>query len=502
MVRRHWALLFPVLGVVFYISALSRFWGVPPDLDAMVNLRESLQFCDTGLSGLLAARGGGSHPPLLYALNCVAFKSFGFSPGSSNFAGTLLYLGIVFSTFQLFKKLSAAWIAGVVSLFVAVQPFVVIHTFYPMNEALMCLIYLWLLSALLSQRTPYIFALCFVAAFVKSTFLGLILPPLLVYTIADRKLWVRRLACTFVPLILGIAAWNVALFASGGHAWNSEIKGTAETNPYLIIIERLLKFEFADVYFQQNIVNGLVLNFAWVPAIFSLLALLYARPKLQNQWCLFVALVSSASVGYTILALSFPTWTIPRYSMPLNFCCLLLSGALVVKLVTISNQKTLALIAAILLATAGVAGTLDSNDHVTLFFAPSFKLYGARFYSIAYNWRGPDRVDYNVQFAKASRAQEEFIEAALQRDADYIVTDCFSLKLREKLYSMQSFYGFRVGVSFNKTLSCLGIQDIAKQAQRAQLVGKKGVVASNIPLSNLGLNVVGRYDFENGVWVE
>ena len=50
-----------------YLATAWTYFGDAPVLDGMIFFRESLTLHASGLAGMLAERGGSTHPPLLFA---------------------------------------------------------------------------------------------------------------------------------------------------------------------------------------------------------------------------------------------------------------------------------------------------------------------------------------------------------------------------------------------------------------------------------------------------
>jgi hypothetical protein len=145
--------------------------------------------------------------------------------------------------------------------------------------------------------------------------------------------------------------------------------------------------------------------------------------------------------------LPFPTWSIPRYAVPVIFTI-----GLCVPLLLPERKKIAILAVGIFL---NVAGTVASLDPVTRLIFGTYRMQGQTLYATDHAWRGADRAMYNLQLPAMTKRRNQTIQNALEQGADYWAADCDELKLGEKLWMIAFMPAGHPAFKTGRNLQCV-----------------------------------------------
>lgn len=421
-----------------YVATTWSHWGEAPVLDGMVNFRESLTLHASGLRGLLAERGGSAHPPLLFGLLALVYSVLGRSPGAYNAFGALSSAAASLAVYSLARRHMTPKVAMLSAAFVLSNPLLVACELYPMSEALIVLGAAVGLFALEADRKRWLLVSGAMLVLSKSTALMLLVALVVAVLLRDgcRRLLTRtsllRLARRLSPLLPAavlLAGWNLYLSSIGGRGWDSYVFGDDTGSPFAVVAKRLVTLKLFDVHLKQNLQHALFVNFQWlfVAVLIASAAVWWRRSSVERRVPFFVQPALLGAFLYAAVALSFPTWTAPRYALPvvvlLNLCTPFL----------LSERLRPALALGVVL---NLVATFTSVDPLTRVVFGTRKAHGETLYDLDYAWRGPDREMYNLQLSAMARAQDATIRSACASSAEVIVDDCFDLKIGERLWSI------------------------------------------------------------------
>jgi hypothetical protein len=464
---------------LIYILCVFRYWGQPPPLDPMVIFRESTIFYFNDMKEIIAG-GVYVHPPLLYILNGISFLIFGKSPASYNMLGTIVYAFTFYFFYKTMLFVFHKKAAVLSTLFLFLHPLIIVHSFYLSNDML-------IFSALISSMWAYVYkrnAVLLIVltslAFMKETalvilcaYLCIILATALVRAWNVRNIWsfFSQIIIWIIPLGF-VLLWNMNLKLLGTTEWRDPTFVSKDTSSFAVIWDMIRTGKMINSYLGRNIYHAFLFNFQWVFVTVTgfLLCLRVIQKNLQLTLFQkqFFGMITFILGMYILLVFSFPTWTIPRYVIPVLPGLYILLGIL---LSTIKRRWVLTVTILILLYVS-FAALFTSSDPVTKLFYPSIESNGLSLYSIEYSSSGPDGITYNTQFLHIAYIQNMLIREAILNNADYIVTNCDELKLGERIYSIsvnnQSYPGYPLG----KPLECLMETDYVQKYLGQELTGK------------------------------
>jgi hypothetical protein len=486
--------------LAWFAVQLARFLGDPPDLDAMVGMRESLVVYHDGLGGLIKLTGtAGIHPPLLELLSSAAFVLFGEDPRSQRLIAIVLFVVVAASV----ERLLAPWLGTgqriLAALAVAICPALAISMFLVSREGLLLAVLLPALAVALAPRDEWsrrrllgLGAILALLPLIKETGIALVVPFAVLAAFGGARAGrLRRAGLVLAPPVAAAIVWRIVLALEGGKPWASWVESShAGDGPYVVALRAIVGLE-PKLFLRQNLANGLIVNFLWLPALLAIatFVLLWRRPApapLRRA----VALVAGVALIYAWTTLTFPTFTIPRYAAPLTLCVLLL--ALLGLPLWPARGRPFVLGALLLAFALGAWGPADPLSRA-LFGTTS--VGGQRIYDTAEVSRGPDRMVVNFAILRATHAMNGRLREIYASGAGLVTGDCNALKLGEKLYSVgldaNAYAGDLPGA---RPLRCVPVDELPPGAangnDRVALVRTPEDEANGAPIALAGSSVI------------
>ena len=225
--------------------------------------------------------------------------------------------------------------------------------------------------------------------------------------------------------------WRLVLKLEGGDAWHTWITSErADEGPFVVALRAMFGME-RGLNLRQNLANGLILNWLWVPALLSLTTLrvrLAARDASRQR---AVALIGGLAVMFTWTTLTFPTFSVPRYATPLTLLVLLI----IFVGLGLWPRRARPFVVAALLITA-MLGAWSPTDPVSRSLWHTVSIGGERVYDTPWEARGPDRSVYNLAVLRPSERMNARLRRIFATNVDFVTGDCDSMKFGEKLFSV------------------------------------------------------------------
>jgi hypothetical protein len=452
--------------LAWFAAQLARFLGEPPDLDAMIVLRESLVFCHQGLDGLIAANGG-IHPPLVEALTSVMFVLFGDEPRSQQLLSIVLFVVVAAAVERLLVPWLTAGKRVVAALVVAICPALAISMFLVSREGMMLAVLVTAIAFAMRfpERHVALGAILAILPLIKETGIVLVLPfAISAATHRGSPLPpLKRAVRVLAPAIGAALLWQFVLLFRDARPWGSWVFSThANDGSYVVALRAMFGLE-GMMYLRQNLANGLIVNFLWLPTLLSLATLvLLRRREAPRDLRRAIALVAGLALVYAWTTLPFPTWTIPRYAVPLTLCVVLIA-LLGVPLWPARAQP--AILAGLL--TAFVLGAWSPIDPISRSLFGVTTIAGQPFYDTDSRHRGPDRIVMSLGVLHATRGMNARLRQIYASGASVVTGDCNALKLGEKLYTVglhpDTYAGALPGVH---ALRCIPLSELPPDAGR------------------------------------
>jgi hypothetical protein len=486
--------------LAWYLIQLAAFVGEAPDLDAMISLRESLVAHRDGLHGLIADRvGTGVHPPLLDLLSSSAFSLFGEDPRSQQLIGIALFALLAGAVERLLVPFLPTGQRVAAAFAVVICPSLAITLFLVSREALVLVILAAALAYTLvgpGVKRPVALGLILALLPLAKETAPVLLLPFAVYAAlaggdSGWKAKLRRGALVLAPAVAAIVAWRIVLAIAGGNNWHTWIVSKhADDGPYVVALRAIFGLE-GSIYWRQNLVNGFIVNYLWVPTLLAVVAIVLAlRKPAARRIRRAIALLAGLGVIYAWTTLTFPTFTEPRYATPLALVTLLIA---LIGLPLWSARWRPVMIGVLIVAFA--AGSWSPTDPVSRKFYGTTSVGGEQIYNTAELQRGPDRMVINYAILRASHRLNARLRRIFASGATLVTGDCNTMKFGEKLFSVGfQASAFDRGIPGARPLKCVPVDQLppgaANGPDKIALVRTPEEDAQNQPLPVHGRSVV------------
>ncbi len=466
------------IPALFFIILTRHYWGETPPLDSMVYFRQTTEFYTHGLSATFQNNYGMLHPPLFFQLQSIFFAVFGVSPASYTLFGYCLLTTTSVIFYFAVKHIFNRRTALIATLLLFTNPHIIVSSFYPNPDVILLSVFiLTLLSHTYNKKRLLLF--CYPLLFLaKETGLiicaGFICIRLftILFSHSTLKTKLRSMASELlicVPVIIIFSFWSSYANAHGSD-WKFLLhEDTNESSYVMFTIKKILTLGFINTHLMQNIYNIFILNFQWIYALFLLCFAFFKKPPATGEYQRRFAhglLVTSAL--YLCVALSFPTWTIPRYGIPM-----LLSLFFFLSLYLNQIKRPLLYIGIVILFTViTFVANVYSIDPITSRIGKLF-IFNELLYDSKLNSNGLDGLVYNFQFIKPVSLQNRLIQRAIEEQADYIVADCNEFRLTERIeyinFNPKSYPQF----PYTKNLTCISESDLSERVFAGDVMSQR-----------------------------
>lgn len=203
--------------------------------------------------------------------------------------------------------------------------------------------------------------------------------------------------------------WLWFLHMTGHQPWNDwNFSNTAKQGSFYTVINNLLTFQFLNQYAYENWRHLFIFNFNWA---FWLLALygiwdIVKSKKLAKNRNAF-SIIFLYTVGYTIGALSFQTYPITRYILPLLPFVYLFAAVGFVSILDDVKTEYLKYLAGVVIVFIIITQLFTSNDPISNILWRKTNFLGENVYVSTLG--GPDAMTYNMEFLWAAKKRDQLI---------------------------------------------------------------------------------------------
>lgn len=409
-----------VLFSVLYIP----FIGSIPYLDGNIDLIRSYDFFNGGFANYFA-HWNSVHPPLKLFITDLLFSFLGINAFSYNIIGYIFGLLGVFYIYKLCLKLFDTKTAALASILLATNPLFLATGLFSLTDFLVSVLIVVALYFFLKKNYILYCVIAALAVLTKETALLLPISILFVNTLSLVRGKVHKFGLILsntvfmlLPLLVYFL-WNVYIKANGQSAWNDwNFSQTASKGTIFTIYNNLTTLKILNDYAYQNWAQLFFLNFNWVFWVITFLGVIsfvFKNPNFikelfhfrdQRKSVIFVIVL--ISFLYFVSVLSFQTYTIPRYALPI--LCLLLIGfsRAIFELVSKLNFK-LKLLSVFLLLTLIILRLFFSADPASLWLWGKIKIFDNQLYAVNEHLAGNDGITYNMQYNLIVKLRSEKI---------------------------------------------------------------------------------------------
>lgn len=443
---------------IWFLFLWGLFGGSIPYLDSGIDFLQAHDFYSGGVQ-LLGLYWASLHPPLKMAVVSMFFFLFGTtSPVYALFGFVVACISSSAYFMIVRKSTKSVWV---------IASMMIIFVLYPMGVAGMIggftdyALFAWCLLAwagYVTKRTYLVVIASLCAVLTKEP--GILLPASLIiayclYALSTKSKIQWKFIFSIGVTTVGLFVWLGILSLYGKGAWSDHILATGySSNGIIAALQNIYSGGWNNPYAFQNMLHLFVMNFHWVywtMAVVGILAwgisqLLHQRPNADPQR---EALLPAGifALLYSVLVLSFPTYAIPRYVLPVSaslfvFLLYAMNGFWHIhKAVYACCWGTLVIVSAI--------GLSRSSDPISLGIWKTMNIDNQGIYNMRDQYAGNDGITYNMQEAWIQKTRTSLIKAAM-----LFSSDCYQWKLYDPNNDKRIFTILHIPVQ-QKRIDCL-----------------------------------------------
>ena len=334
------------------------------------------------------------HPPLKLMLFSMFFKLFGYQ--STGWIGLFFGIAGIVALYYIGKKLFDEKVALIGSLLLATSGLFLSNGIFGIHDFLMTTLILVAFYCYLDARYIWYAIFASLAVLTKETGIFFALS-IIISDVLVRK---STKFPVFVPII--ILAWYIEfVHFSGYHLWNDwNFSSTAKKGSFITMINNIVTLKLFNKYAFENWLHLFVFNFNWVYWIFAAIAIKFTKnAELKKN----LAPLGIFFFVFLITVLSFQTFTINRYILPLLPFVYLLAGYAVM-------QLPLKPVFATLLIAVSFLSLSFSVDPVSNAIWPKTQVLGESVY-LNHKLDGDDGITYNMQYLTLMQQRTDLIKS-------------------------------------------------------------------------------------------
>lgn len=404
-----------------------------PYLDGNIDFVQSAQFFTEGISSYLE-NWRSVHPPFKIAVASLFFTIGGLNQYSYNLLGLSFGIIGIATIFFLSKELFGIQIARLSTLLLATSPLFISVGIFSQTDYLLTILILLSLYFYTKGNLWFYSVTSSVAALTKET--ALLLPTLvllveLMYSL--KKFRPLNFVFLCIPFLI-IFSWFWYLKSNEVGTWGDWIfTETASKGSLYTIINNLLTFNFLNKYAYQNWLQLFILNFNWVYwliVLFGLLSQIKNRKMLGNLFLkLYHAEAKTKTIiiavmfifGYFLAVLSFQTYTIPRYGLPIFPFLIIATSIVFIKLT--AHNLILKIFSLTMLGIIVFLSLFFSLDPISKKLWKTTIIFSEQFYGLNQTLAGNDGITYNLQYLTIAKKRTKQIQSA--KNNRVISNDCY-----------------------------------------------------------------------------
>jgi hypothetical protein len=369
-------------------------------------------------------------------------------------------LGIVF-VYLLSKRLTNNASALLVSFLLAIHPLYISVGIFSLTDFLLCVAVLGGLYFYSRENYLFFSLLACLAFLSKETGILLAIAALAVEVVfglrglfgqqRSRGLGLPSWIAVYFPFLV-FFLWGNFLKARGGAFWQDwNFSEVGEKGSVYTVLHNITTLGFLNKYAYQNWKELLILNFNWIYTTAGLFgtALLLNHKSFralrnfikQKNIEKTVYVIILFCVFYFFTALTFQTYTIPRYGLPLG--PFLLMGASFTLMSLVRKHKIFATACLALVVAISVLRLFISVDPISTKIWGKEKILGQEVWAIRKSLAGNDGMTYNLQYLQIAKTRSDKIlgeEKILMADCYWLFPDPNNERKTIKILSVDKTY--------------------------------------------------------------
>jgi len=314
-----------IIALVIFSLLTIPFIKSIPYLDGNIDFVKSYDFFVGGFDRYIN-NWPSVHPPMKEFIASVFFLLGGINPVAYNFIGILFGLFGIVIFYKLCKRLTNGLVTTVAVLLFCTSPLFlsaglfslidyllgvfILASFYFYSKQKHFLYFLFASLALLTKETGAVLVIAIFAAE------GIWAAKNIINKNVNIKKSIKNMLISLSPLIT-TAVWFCFLKSNGKTFWSDwNYSETSDKGTIYTILNNIFSLKMFNKYAYQNWLQLFILNFNWVFWIIAILGVIKGKINLiKNKTLLSIFLFIFI---YIISVLSFQTYTIPRYALPLE----------------------------------------------------------------------------------------------------------------------------------------------------------------------------------------
>lgn len=418
---------FLIVSIFLLLIFFFLFSNTFPFLDGNIDFVQSVNFYEKGLAGYFQLWAS-VHPPLKILLTGLFYKFFGLTTISYNLIGLIFAIVGVVSIFGLSKRLFGYRSARLSALLLATSPLYLSNAIFGLRDFLLTSLILAGLYSYSKSNYKLYALLISLAVLTKET--ALVLPLSVVAVEASGLLFYKKKSSLLIisPFVV-YGLWMILLKMNGQVAWNDyNFSSYANRGAIFTIIGNLFSLHFLNEYSTQHWLHLFALNFSWVYwlIIIFLGILLVIKKGLSNRglsktkWVILLFFFA-----YLLTALTFPTYTIPRYVLPLIPITIIVLSGLAENRVFEKLPLKIAVYAILLFV--GFSSLFFSVDPLSIRLWSQSEFFGEKVYNLRNSLAGNDGITYNLQYAYILHKRTQQIISASRQKVKLSYEECEKL---------------------------------------------------------------------------
>ncbi|MFQ5492980.1 MAG: glycosyltransferase family 39 protein [Candidatus Dojkabacteria bacterium] len=438
------------LPVTLVVLLTGLFASTLPYLDGNIDFVQSMDFFEGGFDQLIA-NWASIHPPFKVLLGSTAIKLFGVSHIIYNLIGiTISIIGVVFA-YLLGSRLFSKKVGLIFALLISTSPLYLSLSLFWLKDFVLAVVLLATLFLYLEKRYLLLGFTLMLAVMIKEQGLALAgaviatellfgIYQLLTQIIKRKKLKLKanyKKLLILLPFLVFIA-WQSFLSSNGSKVWGDWIfTNNPEIGAIATVINNLVSLDFLNQWAFQNWNQLLILNFNWVLwGIFLTGPILYLWTAKRGQKRNIVAAVKAGDqkirvfaamllffLGYFLTVLTFQTYTITRYGLPL--IPILLLGVAYTTYMIIEKSTFFGWMVKIILPLIVLTSLFSSSDPVSKKLWGTTSIFEQELYAVNEHLAGNDGLTYNLQFLQIAKQRSESIFDAHREQTPVYSQECY-----------------------------------------------------------------------------
>lgn len=406
-------------AIFLFLILTTPFVNTIPFLDGNIDFIKTTDFYGGGLEQYFA-NWNTVHPPFKLFLIYPFYFLFGISVISYSTIGIIIGILGIITFFLLTSALFEKKVSSLATLLFSVSPLMVSNSIFMTIDYL--LTNLIIISIYFYQKEKYFFYFLFSSFAVLTKETGLIFPAIFLiievfYLIKNGRIVGKNLALKFVYLTLPFGVfyvWKTFLDLNNKLSWSEWIFTDTKTHgAFYTIFNNVLTLNFFNPYGISHWKELFFLNFNWIYLLVIVVAFLYVlffRKKdiLTSANKKIVLSISIFSIIYLFTILTFQTYTIPRYALPIIPFLIIITSRSV--FLFKNSALKISLILTLILFT--LFALFFSLDPVATRIWGKTKIFDQEVYALNKSLAGNDGITYNIQYLFiASARSKEILKA-------------------------------------------------------------------------------------------